>query len=136
VGENRYLKYLGYAGLEVELPKELDEADLGATVRERDGKLFVWSAGGHSAAGRAGIAPRDVILALDGVTVDAAAMKKIIDSKKPGDTVTVRFSRGGGEKEVSVVLAKKIDPGYRIKRIPNPSPDQEMIYQGWIGRGH
>ncbi len=129
-----YPKYLGYAGLEVELPKELDEADLGATVRERDGKLFVWSAGGHSAAGLAGIAPRDVILALDGVTVDAAAMKKIIDSKKPGDTVVVRFSRGGEEKEVSVVLAKKIDPGYRIKRLPSPSPDQEMIYQGWIGK--
>ncbi|MCJ7587061.1 MAG: PDZ domain-containing protein [Candidatus Aminicenantes bacterium] len=129
-----YPKYLGYAGLEVELPKELDEADLGASVGERDGRLVVWRAASNSPAGHVGIAPRDVILAIDGIPVDAAAMKKAIDSKRPGDTITVRFSRGGEEKEVLVVLAKKIDPGYRIKRIPNPTPDQEKIYLGWIGR--
>jgi predicted metalloprotease with PDZ domain len=34
-----YPNFLGYAGLEVEFPKELDEADLGATVREMDARV-------------------------------------------------------------------------------------------------
>jgi predicted metalloprotease with PDZ domain len=75
-----------------------------------------------------------VILALDGVPVNAEAMKKAIASKRPGDTVTVQYLREGLKKEVTVVLAKKVDPGYRIKRSPNPSPEQKKIYSGWISQ--
>jgi predicted metalloprotease with PDZ domain len=128
-----YPKYLGYAGLDVELPRELDEGDLGALIGERDGKVIVWRAPGDSPAGRAGLKTGDVIVALDGIPVNLESLKKAVAAKKPGDTVVVRYSRDGAEKEVSVVLARKIDPGYRIKRIPNPAPEQEKIYRGWVG---
>ena len=131
--EINYSKYLGYAGLRIELPRELDEPDFGAIVRERNGSLVVIRVGRNSPAGRAGLSPRDIILALDGASVDSKTMKEIIDSRKPGDTVTVRYSRGGKEREAAVVLAKKMDPGYHIKRMPNPNSYQAALYNGWIG---
>jgi predicted metalloprotease with PDZ domain len=128
-----YAKFLGYAGLEIEPPRELDEPDAGVAVQDRNGALIVTRVNRSSPAGRAGLAAKDVILSVDGAAVDAAGMKKAIGTKRPGDTVVVRYRRGNEEKEVSIVLAKRIDPGYRIKRMPNPTAEQAAILKGWIG---
>jgi predicted metalloprotease with PDZ domain len=128
-----YAKFLGYAGLEIEPPKELDEPDSGAVVQDRNGALIVTRVGRNSPAGRAGLAAKDAILSIDGAAVDAAGMKKAIEAKRPGDTVVIRYVWENEEKEASIVLAKRIDPGYRIKRKPNPSPGEAALFKGWIG---
>jgi len=129
-----YARYLGYAGLEIEPPRELDEPDAGVVVRDQNGALVVTRVGRDSPAGRAGLAAKDVILSVDGAAADAAGMKKAIDSKRPGETVVFRYTRGDEEKEVSIVLSKRIDPGYRIKRKPNPTPEETAILKGWLGK--
>jgi predicted metalloprotease with PDZ domain len=128
-----YAKYLGYAGLEVEPPRELDEPEAGVAVQDRNGALVVARVNRNSPAGRAGLAAKDVILAVDGSTVDPAGWKKAVDAKRPGETILVRFRRGSEEKEVPVVLAKRVDPGYRVKKKPNPTPAETAILKGWLG---
>jgi predicted metalloprotease with PDZ domain len=127
-----YPKYLAYAGLAASLPRELDEADLGAAARDMNGKLVVGRIDRNSPAGRAGLAARDEILALDGARVDARAMDALIAAKKPGDMVKVRYAREGKEAEIAVALGKKIDRGYRLTRIPGPDPLQAAIYKDWM----
>jgi len=97
-----------------------------------NGKLVVGRIDRNSPAGRAGLAARDEILALDGARVDARAMDALIAAKKPGDTVRVRYAREGKEAEIAVALGKKIDRGYRLTRIPDPDPLQAAIYRDWM----
>ncbi|MHB8094294.1 MAG: M61 family metallopeptidase [Candidatus Aminicenantales bacterium] len=127
-----YPKYLAFAGLTASLPRELDEADLGAAARDMNGKLIVGRIDRNSPAGRAGLAARDEILALDGARVDARAMDALIAAKNPGDTVKVRYAREGKEAEIAVALGKKIDRGYRLTRVPDPDPLQAAIYKDWM----
>ncbi len=128
-----YAKYLGYAGLEAEPRRELDEPDAGAEVQVREGVLVATRVDRNSPAGKAGIAARDVLLAIDGRALDAAGWREAVAAKKPGDTVIVRYRRGGEEREASIVLGKRIDPGYRIRRKPDPTPEQAAILKGWVG---
>jgi len=86
-----------------------------------------------SPAGRAGLAAKDVILSVDGATVDAAGMRKAIEAKRPGETVLIGYKRGNEKKEVPLVLAKRVDPGFRIKRKPNPTPQEAAVLKGWLG---
>lgn len=58
-----------------------------------------------SPAFRAGLFDDDIILAVDGVAVDANhSLTTLVTAKKPGDTVKVRAIRGGKEEELTVTL--------------------------------
>ncbi len=56
---------------------------------------------------RAGLAPGDVITAIDGVpTLDATALTDVLDGHRPGDTVSLTYLKGGGAAQtVPVTLA-------------------------------
>jgi S1-C subfamily serine protease len=71
--------------------------DGGAVVRKvRDG----------SPAATAGLAPRDVIVAVDGVTVQSmSALKVTLRGRRPGQAVDLRFLRDGKEQRVVTTLA-------------------------------
>ncbi|MGA2262576.1 MAG: PDZ domain-containing protein, partial [Acidobacteriota bacterium] len=88
-----YAKYLAYAGLELEHPKELPEPDLGAIAEDKDAKLIISAVEGESPAQHAGLAAQDEIKALDGNRVDAKALNNTIAAKKPGDKVRLTVSR-------------------------------------------
>jgi len=56
-------------------------------------------------AEQAGLEPGDVILALDGKTVESSSELIVaIRSKRPGDSVTFRVRRDGAEQEIRVTL--------------------------------
>lgn len=61
----------------------------------------------RSPADQAGLEPGDVILALDGVAInDFVDAIRILEMKRPGERLVIRFRRDGREQEVTVILAE------------------------------
>lgn len=83
----------------VEVVPEEDKAFLGISVMNDETAttlLGVRIAGvyEYSPAARAGMRAGDIIMALDGTTVDTfETLSAIIDTKKPGDALIIRFAR-------------------------------------------
>jgi len=85
-------------------------ASLGVQARSvtdgtRDGALVVNVESGSPAA-QAGIQEQDVIIAVDGQPVGSSEELQVaVDSKRPGDTVTIEYVRGGSSStEVQATL--------------------------------
>lgn len=89
---------------ELENPRE---ADLGGTIRERDG---VWKLTGNARIGsplyEAGIESEDEIISIGGVRLSSVkSVDDILERRRPGQTIEVIFMRWGEEKRVRVTLA-------------------------------
>jgi predicted metalloprotease with PDZ domain len=126
-----YPKYLGYAGLEIEMPRELPEANFGVTVRDKDGKPVISRVDWDSNAFRADLAAKDEIKSLDGERVDAKTWNENMASKKPGDKVHLVVSRDGNDRELDVTVGRKMERSFRIKPLENPDPLQAEILKDW-----
>jgi predicted metalloprotease with PDZ domain len=127
-----YPKYLAYAGLELEKPKELPDPYWGAIAEDKDGKLIISVVEGDSPARQAGLAAQDEIKALDGVKVDAKSLNETLASKKPGDKVQLTVSRADADRDVEVVLGHKMERSFNIHPIANADPLQAAILKDWM----
>jgi predicted metalloprotease with PDZ domain len=126
-----YAKYLSYAGLRVEEPRQLEEADLGVIAEDVEGSLAVAAVEPGSAAEKAGIAAGDAIASVDGTTVDAAGLKAAIGARKPGDRVKIIVRRGSGEQAIDSVLDARLERTWRLVPVPNPDDLQRAILVDW-----
>jgi len=85
-------------------------AIIGVVLKDADGKVVVDKLSPHGQAGKSGIKAGDIILALDGKSVDSVEELKIIMFyKKKGESVMVRVKRGhrlwpDTEREIEVPL--------------------------------
>jgi serine protease Do len=62
-----------------------------------------------SAAAKAGITKNDVITAVDGAAInDVAALQAKVEILKAGDAITIKLTREGKTKEVTVKIPKKL----------------------------
>ena len=100
-------------------------------VEDANGALTVAAVESRSAATVAGIAAGDVIVSVDGLTVDAAGLKPAIAGKKPGDTLHLLVRRGAAERTIDAVLAARLERTWRMTPVPNPSPGQAAILESW-----
>ncbi len=126
-----YNKYLAYAGLELEKPKELPAADLGAYVEEKDGKLVIAAVEWGSAANLARLAAADEIKTVDGAKVDAKSLNDAVAGRKPGDKLKLTIVRDGRERAVEVKLGHKLEKSFRIVPIAKPDALQAEILRSW-----
>lgn len=125
-----YDQILGYAGYKLEKGTR-KTADLGLSdAKFSGGGLELVRLRPDSPATRAGLAPGDVILKLDGQ--DFFIFKL---DENAGKTVTVRYKRAGEEKETQLAIGVNEDPSYRVVELPNPSPDQLKIRAAWMKAG-
>jgi predicted metalloprotease with PDZ domain len=127
-----YDKYLGYAGLQLEPPRELTNSWLGVVCEEKEGKLFVAALESNSPAHRAGLEPQDEIKGLDGVTVDAKGLTDALAAREPGDKVTFTVFRLNKEHKLEATLGHKLERTFHIKQIANPDPLQAEILRSWL----
>jgi putative serine protease PepD len=59
-------------------------------------------------AAQAGLKAGDVVTAVDGTSIASGDdLTRAIDSHKPGDTITLKYLRGGSEHSVDLKLATR-----------------------------
>jgi predicted metalloprotease with PDZ domain len=125
-----YAKYLAYAGLELEPPKELPAPYLGALVEDKGEELVVAAVEKNSPAWQAHLETQGTIKLLDGIKVNAKQWNEAIAARKPGDAIRITIASGGADREVAIPLGHKMEQGYRMKAIANPTPLQAKVLQG------
>lgn len=94
-----------YRAIDDSFIEELGE-ELGIDKR---GGLYVNEVVEGSAAEESGLRKGDIITAIDGIkTNDAATLMEKIAQRRPGDKVTLDYTRNGVKKEAVVVLRNKV----------------------------
>jgi predicted metalloprotease with PDZ domain len=124
-----YAKYLAYAGLELELPKELPAPWLGALVEDKGNDLVIAVVENNSPARQAHLESQDLIKLMNGTKVNAKQWNQAFAALKPGDAIRLTIASGGADREITIPLGHKMEQSYRMKTIINPTPLQAKILQ-------
>jgi predicted metalloprotease with PDZ domain len=128
-----YPKYFDYAGLNIEMPKELPGASFCGLVRDNEGKLILTAVEPVSGTAQAGLRAQDQIVTANGATLDAAAFSQLLDSKKPGEQIEIVYNRAGATNRVKVTLGRKLDRGkFTITPQAHPNALQAAILKDWL----
>jgi hypothetical protein len=59
-------------------------------------------------------------------------MIKATANKKPGESVELLVARDGLIKKVSFVLTKNANVKYKLEKLTEQTPAQEIIFKAWI----
>lgn len=129
-----YPKYLAYAGLELDKPRKLPDAYLGALVEDQTGRLVVAAVEPDSPAQKVGLMTSDEIKTVDGRQVKDLDFNQLISSKQPGDKIKLDLSRGDKNLEVEVILGHQLEKSFRLRTVSHPSPLQAEILKSLTGR--
>ncbi|HEX6622683.1 MAG TPA: PDZ domain-containing protein [Pyrinomonadaceae bacterium] len=125
-----YDRILGHAGYRLEKSAR-KTPHLGIlNARPAQGGLELVRLEPNSPATRAGLAPGDVILKIDGADFRAFSL-----GDSAGKTVALRYKRAGEEKETGLDIGTLDETSYRIAELPNPSAEQLKIRAGWMNAG-
>lgn len=128
-----YPKYFAYAGLAIDTTsKALPGVSLGISFREKADSLLVTEVEWESPAWNAGLRNRALILSIDGQKATVDALSAMSRNKKPGESVKLLVLQNGQQTEMTAVLRKKSERGFRITRLPNPNPLQTAILKSWL----
>lgn len=132
-----YPKYFDYAGLDIDMPKELPGGDFGAIVRDSNGKLTVTAVQPISSAAQSGLLAQDEIVTVAGNAVNAESFNELISSKKPGEQMEIAYSRAGATHKAKITLGHKMEKGtFKITPQPHPKALQAAILKDWLrGQG-
>lgn len=81
---------------------------LGVTLNDGDGGVLVGTVSPNSAAEKAGLQAKDLVVAINGKVVkDTESMIATVSGYKPGDTITIKVKRDGENKELKATLDKR-----------------------------
>ena len=128
-----YAKYLGYAGLAIDLePRPVAGPWFGASTMDQNGDVVVATVELDSPASAAGLSAQDEILAIDGTRISQRSLTGTLAGRKPGDKVRVLYARRGGVRETEVVLGAKAEPTYKIKALAAPTAEQRAALDAWL----
>ena len=88
--------------------RKVHEAYLGAQVEESPHGLLVLNIVQNSAALKAGVRPKDVIMRVNGQTfTDPDSFSRFLGGYKPGDTITLTIYRGETVRDVPAALQSR-----------------------------
>jgi predicted metalloprotease with PDZ domain len=129
-----YDEFFGYAGYRVEkTPNRLPW--LGIAFNPSDQGLVATNLEPDGEGARAGVAIGDVLLKIDDAAVRATgpALNQLLRDKI-GQTVKLTIRRGNEEKMIDSKVGVVESANYRLVEIPNPTPDQLRLREGWLKR--
>lgn len=129
-----YAKYLGYAGLKIDLePTNRPGAYLGIKAEEREDQLIVRHVDWNSPAWYENIRRDQKIINLNGQPANAALLEKALMTGKPGEVIRLEVKlTDGTTKVVPMILEHKKERSFAIERIANPNAQQQAILQAWL----
>lgn len=124
---------LQVVGLECTSTPMTDEAYLGLSLTEKDGRTVVSSVLMGSPAYLAGLNADDEIIAMDARRLRSGDLRDRVEEKKPGDTVTFTFIRREEVRSVEVTLAEDPRRSWRVERVDEPTQAQREAFESWLG---
>jgi predicted metalloprotease with PDZ domain len=128
-----YEKYLGYAGLRIDLDAtEVQGAYLGSSTREENGNLVIMNVEWNSPGYNAGLSPRDIIREIDGKKASAKFLAAVLNSKKPGDNIKLKVSHRETTNNLEVELSKKSVRSFDIKPLPDVTAKMSVLQNKWL----
>jgi predicted metalloprotease with PDZ domain len=122
-----FSEIFGMAGLGVQ-PVRTSRADLGfETSSNFEGtEVTVVTVGQGSAAERAGIRVGDSVLSINGES------HFWVEDHQPGETVKIRISRAGKEREISLTLGAQSLQIFKVGELRDPTEKQRRIREGLL----
>jgi predicted metalloprotease with PDZ domain len=126
---------LVHAGLKFERSarREGPPASIGARLKLEGGRAIVDGVPRGSAAHRAGLDPRDEIIAIAGRRLPDGKPELALAGLAPGQKVPVVVARDGWIRTVELVLDAPTLPEGKIVALPDPPPAARELYQAWLG---
>lgn len=140
-GDIPWSKYLGYAGAKLERePKRAEEGEpmrpskawMGVGTQKSGGVLSVSTVTEGAPAWKAGLSPKDELIAMDGVKLIAEDFEKRLDDHEPGERVRFTVFRSGFLRDVVVTLGAKDNVTWTIRKVKSPTVPQKRIFEGWL----
>jgi predicted metalloprotease with PDZ domain len=108
-------------------------AYIGLNISDRGGLATVDSARSDGPAYAAGVIAGDEVVALNGVRLRAADLGSRLDLLKPGDIVRLTLLRRDELREVEFAAGARPRGTWKLKRVDEPSTDQQAAYESWLG---
>ncbi len=128
-----YQKFFNYAGIEViKGPEDDSIPQLGVRLNNRGDKLTISTVIRNTPAYKCGLNVNDEIVAINGYRINKTVYDKILSTSSAGDTLNIMVSRGGIIKSFKVELEKNKNSEYVLRRIDNPSGEQDMVFKKWL----
>ncbi|MBG0860194.1 MAG: M61 family metallopeptidase [Bacteroidales bacterium] len=133
VQEIDYSKYLGYAGLSIDMnPAEQPGAWLGINTREDGDNLMITYTEWNSPGYKVGLSPQDIIKEINGQKATAGLLNEILNNNKPGDKISFSVTHRDIINNIEVVAGTRTVRSFEIKPLPNPAPGQTAILDRWL----
>lgn len=123
-----YERIFGYAGYKLEKKQEATP-DFGFSVRPRNGGFTILSVEPNGSAAAAKLQEGDVITKVNGRPPFEAPMGSFA-----GKAIKLTVNRGGQESEVMMNVGSRAYTAFSLAEMPNASPKQIKIREGWLKR--
>lgn len=128
-----YNRHLGLAGYRLEVSQGAVGGDLDVVFGERGGEALLELVRVGGPADKAGLANGDVIVAIDGLKVNARDAQRQIKAMAGGSRHSFTIQRGPRLLEKTVTPQAVAAPQYKVSSIPGAAYDQMLLRQGWLG---
>ncbi len=127
-----YAKYLNYAGLTIDVaPKPIQGAWHGIKATVVKDSLRVRDVDWSSPAWNEGIRRNQVITSINGKPASLALLNDLA-KLNPNDIVAIETLDRGKKTIVPMLLGKKTEANFEIKRIASPNELQKTILKSWL----
>jgi predicted metalloprotease with PDZ domain len=125
--------YLNPFGLYLKTVSESDAPYLGIRVQSDSNREIIEFVAAGSPAALAGIDAKDMLLAIDGIKVDAKSLEERLKDYQVEDTIQVTVFHNDQLKTLPVTLAQPQANRYELAVKDNLSQSQQENLRGWLG---
>lgn len=133
---NAYARYAGLAFGPKTKPPDDDSEDpgyLGIRVEDRDGFVRIRHVLRDGPGDRAGLAPGDEVIAINGVKLTYSQLEKSLRRTPPGTPVDLAVFRRGYLRHLEATTGKSPPEKYAFSPVENPTDLERRVYEAWIG---
>jgi predicted metalloprotease with PDZ domain len=125
-------KYLSYAGLDININDSVFKAVLGLHCIKSGDKIIVIKVLKNSSAHKAGILPKDQLIAFNDKKLNFEIAEKFISDMKYNEKLKITYIRNNSLSNCSLVKEQYNIPKYSVSKKVNPTKLQKSIYEKWL----
>ncbi len=106
---------------------------LGIRTAQENGRTMIKSVANGSPAELAGLDAGDELLAIDGLRVNGDLLTDRLQQSQPGDVLEFTYFHQDELLQSLVKLAEPEATQFTIGPVPEPTPQQQHLFEGWLG---